>query len=156
MAHRGVMLYLLPATRPPELLPYPFRFRDPLTGRWVRARYKSMRVEIAARYTDAGDHRAGGNPAPDRQGIRPVAMTCARLMRRLRRRRGYTPSLNRASRAVPSRQARSRPALSNGSDRPKADTGGAHYAYRMRPQNGCRLAKSMNAFSFVDLWRLLG
>ena len=32
---------------------FPFRFRDPLTGRWIRARYKATREEIAARYTDA-------------------------------------------------------------------------------------------------------
>jgi hypothetical protein len=29
---------------------YPFRYRDRLTGRWVRARYKATREEIAARY----------------------------------------------------------------------------------------------------------
>jgi len=29
---------------------YRFRFVDPLTGRWVRARYVAERREIAARY----------------------------------------------------------------------------------------------------------
>jgi hypothetical protein len=29
---------------------YPFRYRDPLTGRWVSARYKATREEIASRY----------------------------------------------------------------------------------------------------------
>lgn len=29
---------------------HPFRYRDRLTGRWVRARYKATREEIAARY----------------------------------------------------------------------------------------------------------
>jgi hypothetical protein len=29
---------------------YPFRFRDPITGKWVRARYRAERHEIAARY----------------------------------------------------------------------------------------------------------
>jgi hypothetical protein len=29
---------------------YPFRFVDPVTGRWVRARYRAERHEIAARY----------------------------------------------------------------------------------------------------------
>ena len=30
----------------------PFRARDPLTGKWYRARYKAERHEIAARYTE--------------------------------------------------------------------------------------------------------
>ena len=47
------MLYLIPDGRPLDVLPYPFRFRDPLTGRWVRARYRATREEIAARYTEA-------------------------------------------------------------------------------------------------------
>ena len=29
---------------------YPFRFVDPVTGKWVRARYRAERREIAARY----------------------------------------------------------------------------------------------------------
>ena len=29
---------------------YPFRFRDPRTGKWVRARYKASLDEIRARY----------------------------------------------------------------------------------------------------------
>ena len=29
---------------------FPFRFRDPVTGKWVRARYRADRHEIAARY----------------------------------------------------------------------------------------------------------
>jgi len=33
---------------PKEL--FPFRYRDPLTGKWVRARYVAERHEIAARY----------------------------------------------------------------------------------------------------------
>jgi hypothetical protein len=31
---------------------YPFRFRDPVTGKWVRARYKAERTEIATRYAE--------------------------------------------------------------------------------------------------------
>jgi len=31
---------------------YPFRARDPLTGKWYRARYKAERHEIAARYAE--------------------------------------------------------------------------------------------------------
>ena len=33
------------------LLLYPFRFLDPVTGRWVRARYRAERHEIERRYT---------------------------------------------------------------------------------------------------------
>lgn len=31
---------------------FPFRYRDPLTGRWVKARYKATRQEIAARHVE--------------------------------------------------------------------------------------------------------
>jgi hypothetical protein len=31
---------------------YPFRFRDPVTGRWVRARYRAQRDEIERRYVE--------------------------------------------------------------------------------------------------------
>lgn len=31
---------------------YPFRFRDKLSGKWVHARYKATRDEIAARYAE--------------------------------------------------------------------------------------------------------
>ena len=31
---------------------YPFRYRDPLTGKWVKARYVAERHEIAARYQE--------------------------------------------------------------------------------------------------------
>ena len=36
----------------PRLELYPLRFRDPLTGKWVRARYVAERHEIAARYAE--------------------------------------------------------------------------------------------------------
>jgi hypothetical protein len=29
---------------------YPFRFRDPVTGKWVRARYRATLQDMAARY----------------------------------------------------------------------------------------------------------
>jgi len=35
----------------PPLL-YPFRFRDPLTGKWIPARYKASRAEIEQRYRE--------------------------------------------------------------------------------------------------------
>jgi len=31
---------------------FPFRYRDPRTGKWVKARYKATRDEIAARYAE--------------------------------------------------------------------------------------------------------
>ena len=31
---------------------FPFRFRDPVTGKWIRARYRAERHEIAQRYVD--------------------------------------------------------------------------------------------------------
>ncbi len=31
---------------------FPFRYRDPHTGRWVKARYMATRDEIAARYAE--------------------------------------------------------------------------------------------------------
>jgi hypothetical protein len=31
---------------------FPFRYRDPRTGKWVRARYRAERHEIAARYVE--------------------------------------------------------------------------------------------------------
>ena len=34
------------------LLLYPFRFRSPLTGKWVKARYVAERHEIAASYAE--------------------------------------------------------------------------------------------------------
>jgi hypothetical protein len=29
---------------------YPFRYKDPMTGKWVRARYRATLADIAARY----------------------------------------------------------------------------------------------------------
>ncbi len=31
---------------------FPFRYRDARTGKWVKARYKAERAEIAARYAE--------------------------------------------------------------------------------------------------------
>jgi hypothetical protein len=41
-----------PLHLPPLLILYPFRHRDNLTGKWVRARYVADRCEIAARYSE--------------------------------------------------------------------------------------------------------
>lgn len=37
---------------PPPLRLYPFRYRDSLTGKWVRARYVAERHEIAERHAE--------------------------------------------------------------------------------------------------------
>ncbi len=39
-----------PLHAPLLLILYPFRFRDPVSGKWVRARYVAERDVIAARY----------------------------------------------------------------------------------------------------------
>lgn len=36
----------------PTLVLYPFRFRDPLTGRWVRARHKMQVSELRRHYSE--------------------------------------------------------------------------------------------------------
>ena len=41
-----------PLHAPNVLLCYAFRYRDELTGRWVKARYKAERHEIEARYSE--------------------------------------------------------------------------------------------------------
>lgn len=38
--------------KPGTLFLYPFRARDPLTGKWYRARYKAERHEIAASHKE--------------------------------------------------------------------------------------------------------
>ena len=41
-----------PLHAPALLVLYPFRFRDALTGKWVRARYSAERHELEARYNE--------------------------------------------------------------------------------------------------------
>ena len=36
----------------PRLELFAFRYRDPRTGKWIRARYRAERQEIAARYDE--------------------------------------------------------------------------------------------------------
>jgi len=43
---------MLFALGPSPLLMYAFRYRDPCTGKWVRARYRAERHEIAERYAE--------------------------------------------------------------------------------------------------------
>lgn len=62
-----------PLHAPTVLMLFPFRFRDPLTGKWTRGRYVAERGEIAARYgewqiTGAPEYRrpSGGAFSPHR------------------------------------------------------------------------------------------
>jgi hypothetical protein len=41
-----------PLHAPTILVLYPFRFRDPLTHRWVKARYLTERRELGVRYSE--------------------------------------------------------------------------------------------------------
>ena len=50
---------------------YPFRFRDPVTGRWVRARYRATPDDIARRYGDARIDGDGVAPANVSTGFDP-------------------------------------------------------------------------------------
>ena len=36
----------------PRIELFPFRYRDPRTGKWVRARYRAEQQEIARRYAE--------------------------------------------------------------------------------------------------------
>jgi hypothetical protein len=42
--------FLQPTADP--LVLYPFRFRDPVSSKWVKARYVAEHCEIAARYSE--------------------------------------------------------------------------------------------------------
>jgi hypothetical protein len=41
-----------PLHAPSVLVLFPFRFRDPVSGKWVKARYVAERHEIIARYRE--------------------------------------------------------------------------------------------------------
>jgi len=41
-----------PLHAPTVLFLYPFRFRDPVSNKWVKARYVAERYEIARRYRE--------------------------------------------------------------------------------------------------------
>ena len=41
-----------PLHAPLLLALYPFRFRDPVSGKWVKARYVAGRDELVARYAE--------------------------------------------------------------------------------------------------------
>ena len=61
--------FLQPSAEP--LLLYPFRFRDSVSGKWVRARYMAERTEIATRYAEWEAVRTAQNSCADRAGFNP-------------------------------------------------------------------------------------
>ena len=68
--------FLQPWAEPLTL--YPFRFRDALTGKWVRARYVAERGEIADALQRVGDHR-GARDSQARRGRRSAPGSDDRL-----------------------------------------------------------------------------
>ena len=91
---------------------YPFRYRDERTGKWVRARYRAARDEIATRYAN---WEITGKPElrPDEPvkmwGLSiSLPMVIAALLLRTHRRRNHRPKIrrrmSRPSRSHPSRR----------------------------------------------------
>src|SRR4029453_17395477 len=66
-----------PLHAPPLLLLYPFRFRDPVSGKWVRARYVAGHHEIAARYAAASHVTTRNDPRPVAP-VRPSREDCCK------------------------------------------------------------------------------
>ena len=78
---------------------YPFRFRDPCTGKWVRARYLATLAELASRYREweiIGPAKIRGDAAM--QMFQPVALTMPPAIRRRERGR-HQSSTTDASRS---------------------------------------------------------
>ena len=57
---------------------HPFRFRDPVTGKWVRARYRATPDDIARRYVEARVDGVGVAPANVSTGFDPFRRGSAR------------------------------------------------------------------------------
>jgi hypothetical protein len=57
---------------------YPFRFRDPVTGKWVRARYRATPDDIARRYGEARIDGDGVAPANVSTGFDPFRAAATR------------------------------------------------------------------------------
>jgi hypothetical protein len=83
----------------PPIVLFPFRYRDRRTGRWIRARYKAAREEIAARYAEweivgsVETRESGGG------SFRPFpVVTHAELMRLLEPQPDMTPALDASER----------------------------------------------------------
>ena len=65
---------------------YPFRYRDSLTGKWVKARYLAERHEIAARYkeweiTGAPEIRGGGHQTSYFRPFAPARLLASNVER---------------------------------------------------------------------------
>lgn len=56
---------------------YPFRFQHPVTGRWVRARYRATAGDIAHRYAQARLDGDGVAPSGVSTGFDPFRRTAA-------------------------------------------------------------------------------
>ena len=50
---------------------YPFRYKDPVTGKWVRARYRATPADIAARYATWEITGPASMPAAPSMGFSP-------------------------------------------------------------------------------------
>jgi hypothetical protein len=63
---------------------YPFRFKDPVTGKWIRARYRARLADIASRYATFEITGPAAIPAAPSSGFDPhrKLMTHAELARR--------------------------------------------------------------------------
>lgn len=77
---------------------FPFRYRDPLTGKWVRARYVATRQEIARRYAEfeiigAAEIR---DATPDGRALSPHASFKLMMNAELRRYEERPPELQPA------------------------------------------------------------
>ena len=59
-----------PLHTPTMLVLYPFRFRDPVAKKWIRARYVAERSELERRYAE---REIVGEPEYGRRIIQPVA-----------------------------------------------------------------------------------
>lgn len=57
---------------------FPFRFRDPVTGKWVRARYRATPGDIAHRYAAARIDGDGVAPANVSAGFDPFRTAASR------------------------------------------------------------------------------
>lgn len=61
---------------------FPFRYRHALTGRWIDARYKATREEIAARYAEWEITGPPNAPAPIGRGFQPYKLVAHAELRR--------------------------------------------------------------------------
>jgi hypothetical protein len=62
---------------------YPFRYKDPVTGKWVRARYRASLETIAARYATWEVTGAPSVPAPAADGFNPYRVMSHRDLVRI-------------------------------------------------------------------------